>query len=165
MVFTNAVYSLLGMFGSDGAFSRSCCTSPGGLNNINENYLKIHPQQRPPLRYTISSINAYTTDSYYDSPPQNNNSDFSLTSVSWLLHTHEEGCYAKKYLHIRSCLQKTVERWRPDGKGRRILGIRPPGAGFKTGDFVQEKLGGGGGYRRMTSYVLLETCHIDWASG
>ena len=45
-----------------------------------------------------------------------------------------------------SCLQRTV------GTGHRILQEIRPGAGFKTGDFVKRKVGGG--YRRATLHLF-----------
>ena len=57
----------------------------------------------------------------------------------------------RTHLHILSCLERTIERWRRAGnKGRSSFQeVRPVssyvGAGFKTGVFfVEEKLGGGG---------------------
>ena len=55
---------------------------------------------------------------------------------------HEEACYEKKHPHTFSCL--------PEGLSNHDVGVARgivfqetrPGAGFKTGDFVKEKLGG-----------------------
>ena len=41
-----------------------------------------------------------------------------------------------------SCLQRTIERWRQDGKGHRISGDTPGSLFFNIGDFVEEELGG-----------------------
>ena len=43
------------------------------------------------------------------------------------------------YLHKFPCSRSAIDRRRPGGKGRRI----PSGLISKTGDFVEEKLGGG----------------------
>ena len=57
---------------------------------------------------------------------------------------HEEGCYEKKELHrIFSCFAKDyIERLHRGGKGHRVSGDTGGSAGFKTGDFVNETLGG-----------------------
>ena len=54
---------------------------------------------------------------------------------------HEEGCYKKsicKYYFVRGGLSNDDVRV---ARGTVFQEIRP-GAGFKTGDFVKEKLGG-----------------------
>ena len=82
-------------------------------------------------------------DWFYDSfPPKNQR--LSLTNVSWLLDPHEEGCYYENVLWcFLVCKERAIERctsgWQ--GRGTVFEEIRP-GAGFKTGDFVKEKLGG-----------------------
>ena len=51
----------------------------------------------------------------------------------------------KHYLYVFSFLQRSIEGWGRGGRGHRIsedtAGII--GAGFKTGDSVKKKLGGG----------------------
>ena len=78
-----------------------------------------------------------TTDSTI-APPQNQR--FSLTNVSWLLDTRKD---AMK--RISACITFVCGGLSNDDvrvvRGTVFQEIRP-GAGFKTGDFVKEKLGG-----------------------
>ena len=48
----------------------------------------------------------------------------------------------KLYLHVLSCSQSTVEQRRRGGARGTVFKEIRPGAGFETGDFVQEKSGG-----------------------
>ena len=82
------------------------------------------------------------TDSYHDSPPQNQR--FCLTNASWLLDMRKVAINSRSQ-HI--FLFATIGLWNNDlGVARGIIIIVlqevRPGAGFKTGDFVQEKLWG-----------------------
>ncbi len=63
---------------------------------------------------------------------------------------HEEGCYENN-LHIFSCLQRTVERWRRGGgvKGHRILGDTVESWRQKPAISLTKSWGG---YRSKTQY-------------
>ena len=62
---------------------------------------------------------------------------------------HEEGCYEKQCIHVLSCFAKKGLSNDAVGvaRGTAFQEIRP-GAGFKTGNLVEESWGGG--YRRTT---------------
>ena len=80
------------------------------------------------------------TDSYYDSPPKKPAISFN---DRFMAARHEEGCYEKNKVYIFSCLQRKAYRTMTSGwKGAPYFQEIRPGAGFKTGDFVKEKLGG-----------------------
>ena len=71
-------------------------------------------------------------------PPQSQR--FSLPNVLWLLDTRKGAI--TKILHIFCCLQMTTVSKDDAGvtRGTVFQEVRP-GAGFKNGDFVTEKLG------------------------
>ena len=71
---------------------------------------------------------------------------------------HEEGCHEKKkkhknFIHFLSC-QGLSNDDVGVARGTVFQEIRP-GVGFKTGDFVEDRLGGGGGHRIMTPFLFL----------
>ena len=75
----------------------------------------------------------------------------SLTNVSWLFDTRKDALMNKQNpFRAFPCMQRTIER---DGVGATtgtvFQDIRP-GAGFKTGNFVEEELGGGATAERLT---------------
>ena len=65
------------------------------------------------------------------------NQRLSLTNVSWLL----EGCYDRNIVTYFLVGEELSNDDVEEARGTVIQEIRP-GAGFKTGDFVKEKLGG-----------------------
>ena len=81
------------------------------------------------------------TDSYHDSPPQNQR--FSLANVSWLLDTRKDTVEKNVFICFLVCKGLKIDTV---GGSRDTVfqGIRP-GAGFETGDFFKEKLKFGGG--------------------
>ena len=68
----------------------------------------------------------------------------------------EQRCYEN---NICPCILLFVCKGRANddvgvgGKGHRISGALGPGAGFKTGDFVEEKLGGAIMVERLRGYL------------
>ena len=73
-------------------------------------------------------------------PPQT--SDFF--NERFMAARNEEGCYGqKKSLQILPCLQKDFRtKINIEVEMGTVFGEIRPGAGFRTGDFVEEKLGG-----------------------
>ena len=71
---------------------------------------------------------------------------------SWVLDRHEEGCHEKKSIFtcVLVCTGLSNDDVGVVARGTVFQDIRP-GAGFKTGDFVKEKFGGGGGVPYRTT--------------
>ena len=94
------------------------------------------------------------TDSTIAPPP---NRRFSLSNVSWswfMASRHEEGCYEKRVL-IRFHVRKGLSNDDVGAARDTVVQEIRPGAGFKTGDFVNETLGGL--YRRTTLINAFDT--------
>ena len=105
----------------------------------------------------FSEACAFKTDSSTTaSPPKKKPSDFLLrTFVSWLPDTRKDGMKIASSLYIflfAKGYRTTTSRW----QGAPLTQTIPvrPGAGFKTGDFVQ-KIVGGGLYLRTTAFSKL----------
>ena len=107
------------------------------------------PVARVPLLTSLTK-----TDSTIPPPPQKITIFFhGRFMAAW----HEEGCYAKSYLHVHPWLERKGCRTMASvgvAGGNRISGDKP-GSWFKPGDFVQETLGGEGGYRGTTLHYML----------
>ena len=70
---------------------------------------------------------------------------------SWVLDRHEEGCHEKKSIFtcVLVCTGLSNDDVGVVARGTVFQDIRP-GAGFKTGNFVEEELGGGATAERLT---------------
>ena len=77
------------------------------------------------------------TDSTITPPPK---PAISFTTVSWLLDTSKHAREKNSSMHFLFCKGRSND---DVGVARRTAfqALRP-GAGFKTGDFIQEKMGG-----------------------
>ena len=73
-------------------------------------------------------------------PPKKKN---SVTNVSWLLDTRK-GATKEKRLHPCSCFAKDYRTTTPGWQWAPHVKETGPGAGFKTGDFVNRNVGWGG---------------------
>ena len=104
----------------------------------------------------------FVTDSYYDSPPKNQR--FSLTNISWLLATRKDTTDNRESIYFVVCKSLSIN---DVGVSRDTVfqAIRS-GAGFETGDFVKETLGG---HRRTVlvdlKFRLLQYLKVEvWTS-
>ena len=79
-------------------------------------------------------------DSFYDSPPPKH-IDFLLTNVSWLLDTRKDTIENEVSVYFVVCKGLSIDDAGVAIKDTVFQEIRS-GAGFETGDFVKEKLGG-----------------------
>ena len=85
------------------------------------------------MRYT----QAVTTDSRIARPQ---NQLFFLTKFLWLLDTRKDAIKNRIFTYFLVCKGRSNDDV-GGARGTEFQEIRP-GAGFKTGDFVEEKLGG-----------------------
>ena len=84
---------------------------------------------------TNESMRYYPTDST-KAPSRPQNQSFSWKNVPWLRSTRGRNAMKTRPLHLFSDLQRTI-----GSPGGTVSQQIRPGAGFKTGDFVKEKLG------------------------
>ena len=90
----------------------------------------------------------FTTDRFYDSPPPQPTMFFNerfiiIIIIIIMAALHEEGCYEKS-IHTNCFVCKGLSNDDVGAERGTVFQEIRPGAVFKTGGFVKEKLGGGG---------------------